>query len=68
MWSVKVELVDEQGKTALTNKYEYETAEIARRYSQDIFELLAETEHVPESMSGVEIETTDTKDADQGRR
>jgi hypothetical protein len=46
MWSVRIELVGPDGKTAFANEYSYEGEDNARRCVLDVFELLAESDHV----------------------
>lgn len=46
MWKVKVELVAPNGVATLTNEYSYEAPEYARRCAHDVFEILAESDHV----------------------
>jgi hypothetical protein len=58
MWSVRVELVGPDGKAALANEYSYETAESATECSLDVFELLAESDHVSEFTAGQQFENS----------
>ena len=58
MWKVKVELVAPDGMATLANEYSYEKSEYARRCAHDIFEILAESDHVSDIEASTSIGET----------